>query len=119
MKEKKYEEVYDKWLSLNTQLRDECLDFIRKTLKKVGNGVVLDDDHPVCISYDGGNHPETESNCFSEVSCVYLKGDAIYVDTEDAIGYALADVTAAEIHDVACALDGQVEQGYDFDDDEE
>lgn len=38
----------------------------------------------ISVAYDGGNHPEYDSNVFSEVERVYVREDRLFVETEDA-----------------------------------
>ena len=61
----KFEEIVQKWLDISTELRKESIAFIKEMVKKHGYINCLENDDFVSVSYNGGNHPEYASNCFS------------------------------------------------------
>ncbi len=89
----------------NKALR-KCMNFLKGLLALNGGKIefheydedgVQIDDNSFCVSYDGGNHPEYDSNCFSEVRSVYIKDGEIYLDTEDCDEYSIKNVSDREI----------------------
>ena len=91
---------------LESKALSECMGFLKGLLCLNGgeihfheydeHGLILD-DNSFCVSYDGGNHPEYDSNCFSEVKSVYIKDGEIYLDTEDCCKYSIKNVSDREI----------------------
>ena len=89
----------------NKALR-KCMGFLKGLLALNGGEIqfheydedgVRIDFNSFCVSYDGGNHPEYDSNCFSEVRSVYIKDGEIYLDTEDCDEYGIKYVSDREI----------------------
>ena len=90
----KLDEVFNKWAELNNELAKASREAIIEVLEKTPrNTIDIDIDCPCCVSYDGGNHPEYASNCFSDVNSVYIKDGKVYLDIEDASDYELENVT--------------------------
>ena len=92
---------------LENKALSECMDFLKGLLALNGgkilfhecdeDGEIEIDDNYYCVSYDGGNHPEYASNCFSRVHSVYIKGGEIYLDIEDCHEYSIDNVRDREI----------------------
>jgi len=91
---------------LESKALSECMGFLKGLLALNGGKIefheydedgVQIDDNSFCVSYDGGNHPEYDSNCFSEVRSVYIKDGEIYLDTEDCDEYSIKHVSDREI----------------------
>ena len=59
---------------------------------------------PCFIAYDGGRHPEYNSNVFSEVNGVFIKGGKFYVDIEDDSEYPLESLSLGELKSVCDAI---------------
>ena len=95
MEKKDFEKTFEKIAELNKQLREECCDYIRKVLKENGNRIDLqseDEDYDiVCVTYDGGRHPEYDANPYSQVYSVFFneEDNKIYLETEDCDEYGL------------------------------
>ena len=95
MEKKNFEKTFEKVAELNKQLREECCDYIRKVLKENGNRIDLqseDEDYDiVCVTYDGGRHPEYDANPYSQVYSVFFneEDNKIYLETEDCDEYGL------------------------------
>ena len=95
MEKKNFEKTFEKVAELNKQLREECCDYLRETLKKIGNRIDLrseeEDYDTVCVTYDGGNHPEYATNPYSQVYGVFFNeaDNKIYLETEDCDEYGL------------------------------
>lgn len=94
----------------------ECMDIRRKvneisleTIKAVlsetdGNIVEFDEDNMICVPYDGGNHPEYASNCFSMVNSVYLKNGEIFLNIQDCDEYEIDRIGYDDVFAIAEAL---------------
>ena len=110
MEKKNFENTFEKVAELNKQLREECCDYLRKVLKENGNSIDLqseeEDDDIVCVTYDGGNHPEYAANPYSQVYSVFFneEDNKIYLETEDCDEYCIDRVDSVmEVYDV-CSL---------------
>ena len=110
MEKKDFEKTFEKVAELNKQLREECCDYLRKVLKENGNSIDLQseekDDDIVCVTYDGGNHPEYAANPYSQVYGIFLneKDNEIYLNIEDADEYCLDRVDSVlEVYNI-CLL---------------
>lgn len=110
MEKKDFEKTFEKIAELNKQLREECCDYLRKALKENGNSIDLqsedEDYYIVCVTYDGGNHPEYAANPYSQVYGIFLneKDNEIYLNIEDADEYCLDRVDSVlEVYNI-CLL---------------
>ena len=97
----KFQELANDWLALQGKVRKECIKFLEKTLKANNNHLEWEDEElnsSVCVTYDGGNHPEYASNAFSTVTAVNLDKDGnITLEIEDCPKYWLDDVSTDEV----------------------
>lgn len=96
----KFQKTANKWFKLQNELRKECIEFLEKTLKANNNHLEWDDselDSSVCVTYDGGNHPEYASNAFSTITAVNLGENGITLEIEDCPEYWLDDVSTDEV----------------------
>ena len=103
MEKKDFEKTFEKVAELNKQLREECCDYLRKVLKENGNSIDLqseDEDYAiVCVTYDGGNHPEYAANPFSIIYGVKSFGDDdILLDIEDTDDYSIDNIRTLELY---------------------
>lgn len=110
MEKKDFEKTFEKVAELNKHLREECCDYLRKVLKENGNSIDLqseDEDYAiVCVTYDGGNHPEYAANPYSQVYGIFLneKDNEIYLETEDCDEYCIDRVDSVmEVYNI-CLL---------------
>lgn len=110
MEKKDFEKTFEKVEGLNKQLREECCDYLRKVLKENGNSIDLqseDEDYDmVCVTYDGGSHPEYAANPYSQVYGIFFneKDNEIYLNIEDSDEYCLDRVySVLEVYDI-CLL---------------
>lgn len=120
----KFESVYEKWSTLNINLYNECVNYIKSVLETAPNKTIMfDSDYAPCVTYDGGSHPEYDANPYSMVECLYIKGDDVCMDTEDTTEYSVKNISAIEIYEVASNLKLMIENvgilTDDEDDDEE
>jgi len=102
---KKASELYDSIIETQNTIRENCEEYIKIALKENNGSIDFDDydqDDFVSVPYDGGNHPEYASNCFSTVYGVFMHKDGyICLNTEDCDCYPLSDVDWDDVYDVA------------------
>lgn len=91
---------------LEKMMNVECKKYLERTLKEHDgridfadeNGTL--DDRP-CVTYDGGRHPEYNTNAFSSVYAVFLKDGDIMLETEDDFEYSISRIDWDEVYCVA------------------
>lgn len=101
---------WKKRLTLETQIKEGCMDYIKAELEKHDNFIDLSETDGVCVVYDGGNHPEYASNAFSEVYSVFMKDGNIYLNTEDCDQYDIESITLDNLFDVAYCIYSEIEE---------
>ena len=95
---KKAREIHGKYIDLGNELRKECLNYLNNTV--IGS-IVFDEDHAMCVVYDGGNHPEYASG-YSQVKSVYRKEDGnVHLEIEDDYDYSFEGLSNEEIFEIA------------------
>ena len=105
-------ERYHNGAEIGRNLRKSCIDYIRWVLKGLdGEMIVLDpksmdeemqdEFQAVTVPYDGGNHPEYNSNCFSQVNAAYLKGNDIYLDIDETDEYSIDNIDIQDVENIA------------------
>ena len=109
----KLKKIYEEWAKLNKELFQESEDYIKECLSTIDNSISLDECN-VCVTYDGGSHPEYYANPYSHVERVYLKNGKIYVDTEDCYQYDIDNITASELFDIAESVGYIIENEYEI-----
>ena len=109
MEKEKFQIVAEKWLKLQSDVRKECVAFLKRVLKENNNHIEWDDselDCSVSVTYDGGNHPEYASNAFSCVSAVNMdESGNITLEIEDDPRYYLDDVNTDEVYALCDFID--------------
>ena len=105
---KKFQDTYEKWVKLNKQLFTDSENYLKEILAdRPDNYIDLLPDNTnrlldeVVVSYNGGRHPEYDSNCYSTVYGAFLKNDKLYLNIEDCDEYPANEVTADELFSVA------------------
>lgn len=109
---KKANDLFNQILPIQKEIEKKSREYLLEVLKE-HDGAINFDDYPVpesiCVPYDGGNHPEYASNCFSIVYGVYLDdNDEIYLDTEDCSEYYLDDINWNDIYLVASYINEKI-----------
>lgn len=113
MEKETFEEIYDKVAELNRNLREECYKYLRRALNRNNGKVVIsasdeDDEDPTYVTYDGGRHPEYDTNPYSRVHSVYLsskKEDKIYLSIDECDEYEIGRVYSIdELVDVCMSV---------------
>ena len=82
----------------------DCTKFIKDTVSAMPEGelpIPCELMDRLYVSYDGGNHPEYASNCYSEVSSIYIKDGDIYLDIDETAYYPLDNVPVEEVVNIA------------------
>ena len=93
----------EEYEAISRKLRKQCLNYLKKQIKEHGDiDIDIEASDGLCMTYDGGNHPEYNSNAFSLVQGVSLNDKGIVcfscedednilecrVDTQDIYGIA-------------------------------
>lgn len=104
----KFQETYAQWSNLNKQLFTDSENYLKEILADCPDNYLdlkpdnsEDEFYEVTVSYNGGRHPEYDSNCYSTVYGVFLKNDKLYLNIEDCDEYPANEVTADELFSVA------------------
>ena len=108
-KQEKFQATAEEWLKLQGKVRKECISFLKRILKRNDKHLEWNDSElsaSVCVTYDGGNHPEYASNAFSTVYGVDMdeKGN-ITLNTEDCDEYDIDSVSTGELYDLCDFID--------------
>lgn len=104
--------MYEQILPMQNEIRKKSEAYIKKVLQEHPDGIDFD-DYPVpngiSVNYDGGNHPEYASNCFSVVYGVYSdeNGD-IVLNIEDCDEYPIENLNWDEVYTVAEYLNNEI-----------
>jgi len=110
--------IWGQMQSMIDEVKKRSLDYIRAELEKADDNYISfvdDEGEPIggdslCVTYDGGRHPEYASNAFDMVKGVYLKYHEgrkqmlIMLDTEDDDEYYIGNINWDEIYSVALFL---------------
>ena len=105
----KTEKKMDTIIPVIQEIRLESIRYLKEVTEK-NNGYFdlteYDDDYgSVCVTYDGGNHPEYASNAFSTVQAVKVEDDTLLFETEDTDWYDTDNVDTFELFGVASFID--------------
>lgn len=101
-------ETAQKFFELSRKLNEDCENNIKELLNENGKKIEWDyeelDEYgldEITMAYDGGNHPEYASNCFSTVKRVFLddKGE-IVIDVQDGRIWWQHHANAYEIYEL-------------------
>jgi hypothetical protein len=106
----KTEKKMDSITPIIKEIRKESIQYLKEVAEK-NNGYFdlteYDDDYgSVCVTYDGGNHPEYASNAFSTVQAVKVEDGTLMFETEDTDWYDSCNVETTELFGVASFIDG-------------
>ena len=75
-----------------TVLRNESLDYIKRTLGENGVAVFDNGAETLTITYDGGNHPEYAAYPYAVVKSIYSEGGNIYLSLEEDDRYYIDNI---------------------------
>lgn len=111
--EKKYHRTAKLFSQAVTSFRTVALDYLKSLLEEHGriyfnfNGD--SPDEVVCVAYDGGRHPEYNSNMFSIVISVFLDGNGnILLELDEDGEYGINHVCTQDIYSVIHAITDHV-----------
>jgi len=116
---KKAIELMNQMIPMKKEVKKTCIAYLKRVLEKCNNNYLsfYDEDGEaygnryVSVTYDGGNHPEYESNAFSTVKGVFIdKYGDICLDTEDDDAYAIENINLEELYDIAEYVYADVEE---------
>lgn len=108
MEKVKFIKTGDDFSNIATQLKQECVDYLTQVTKENGS-IEFDleqEDEYICVSYDGGRHPECRSNLYSTVYSVSFNDDKnrLSIETEDDDDYTVNSLSADEVYTLALAV---------------
>lgn len=111
-----FQKVYNKWSELNSELAKTSKEYIISKLEEIpGQRIEIDtEDNPVCVTYDGGNHPEYYADPFATVYAVYLKNGSIMLELEETDEYDISNVDACDVYTVADAVQQAVGEKVEY-----
>lgn len=106
-------ELYDSILPIQREIREKSEKYLMMVLAEHDGKIDFNDYNPqewVSVPYDGGNHPEYASNCFSTVNGIYIPKDGgqIHLDIEDCSEYPLSDVDWDDVYNIAEYIQSQI-----------
>ena len=110
---KKADELYDSIVPIQREIREKSEKYLQMVLAEHGGSIDFDDYDPdefVSVPYDGGNHPEYASNCFSTVNGVFIhkKDGDICLNTEDCSEYPISDLNWDDVYNVAYHIEHNI-----------
>lgn len=80
------------------KLREQCCDYLRSVIKEHDKISFDDYDGGVCITYDGGNHPECDSTLCSRLGSIYINcNNELCFEIEDCGAYTSDRVPLADL----------------------
>lgn len=99
---------YYECVEIKRKIKEVSMETIKAVLSKAdGNSVEIDEDNMMSVPYDGGNHPEYASNCYSRLNSVYLKDGRIFLDIEDCDEYEIDRIDDDDVFAIAEVLVAQ------------
>lgn len=109
---KKFDIAYEEYLDSVGKVREVCIEMLTEVCNRTeSKGISLEKLKNWCddngegyptVSYDGGNHPEYASNCYSSVDGICIKhdpihGDKLFLDIEDDTTYSVDRVLTVDL----------------------
>lgn len=73
-------------------LRNESLNYIKRTLGENGIAVFDNEDEELCVVYDGGNYPEYAAYLYAVVKSIYSEGGNVYLNLEEDDRYYIDNI---------------------------
>lgn len=108
MEDVNFIKIGDDFSNIATQLKQECVDYLTQVTKENGS-IKFDleqEDEYVCVSYDGGRHPEYGSNVYSTVYSISFNDDEnrLSIETEDDDDYTVDRLSIDELYNLTLAV---------------
>jgi hypothetical protein len=109
---KKFDDAYEEYLDSVGKVRKVCIEMLTEvcnrtdskeiSLEKLKNWCYDNGEGCPTVSYDGGDNPEDESNCYSSVDGICIKhdpicGDRLFLDIEDDTTYSVDRVLTVDL----------------------
>ena len=106
---KRANELWEQMAPMIKEIKERSVAYIREQLEIAeSNSISFRDENDeaidgcgICVTYDGGNHPEYAANPYSDVYEVYKKDDNIFIHCEDCVAYPLEYMEWMDIFEVA------------------
>ena len=73
-------------------LRNESLNYIKRTLGEDGVAIFDNEDEILSVVYDGGSHPEYAAYPYAVVKSIYSEGGNIYLNLEEDDRYNIENI---------------------------
>ena len=109
----KLNKIYEVWEKVNFDLFQESKNYIKECLSKTIDNSISIDEYNICVTYDGGEHPECDATPYSHVERVYCENGNVYLDTEDCTHYDIDNITASDLVDIAYIVGYIIENEYE------
>lgn len=108
----RFDSTYKEYLYSVGEVRKVCIEMLTEvcnrtdskeiSLEKLKNWCYDNGEGCPTVSYDGGNHPEYASNCYSSVDGICIKhdpihGDKLFLDIEDDTTYSVDRVLTVDL----------------------
>lgn len=112
-----YAVLTNKYYDAAREVRKAAIDYITKLVRKEGGRIDFDienDSEYFSVSYDGGRHPEYDSNLYSTCHSVYLKdkGDSlrseVVLEIEETDDYPEDNISTDDLIAVADAISAHI-----------
>ena len=107
---KKADEIYDSIISKQKEIGSKCETYIKRFLEANGGSADFTKcEEMVTVTYDGGNHPEYASDCFSTVNGVFFDKDGdIALNIEDCSNYPIENINWDDVYNVAEYINNEI-----------
>ena len=99
-----FRSAFEKYQKAVSDAREVAIEVLINLCKDNGGTIEVGEDDFICVTYDGGHHPEYATNAFSQVNAVFVKGDKLYLDIEDDDEYGIERVPSSEVITIAYDL---------------
>lgn len=109
---KEANDLYNQIVPIQNEIREKSESFIKSVLEENGGSLDFDDydvENWVSVPYDGGNHPEYASDCFSTVNGVFFDRDGdIALNIEDCENYPIENINWDDVYNVAEYINNEI-----------
>ena len=108
MAEVKFIQTGEDFLNISAKLKKECVEYLTQVTKENGS-IEFDlnqEDEYVCVSYDGGRHPEYGSNVYSTVYSISFNDDEnrLSIEIEDDDDYTVDRLSIDDLYALALVV---------------
>lgn len=105
---------YDALRETFREIRNESIEYLKDVCSRKGTIDLSSDElyGNLCVTYDGGRHPEYNSNAYSIVSSVYLDKDGeVMLEVEECSDYSVDRIDWFELYGVASFIFDVIDDG--------